>query len=189
MRIITGEYRGRKLEAPAGSDVRPTSDKVKESIFNMLMYDVYGSVCIDLFAGTGNLGLEALSRGAKMCWFCDNSRESIKYIKENIEKCGAQDKSKVVTGDYMKCLERVKEPVDLIFIDPPYGSDLYEKALENIDSLDLLADEGIIIAEHDKYVDLPETVGNLKVFKEKKYGRIRVTMYMKEVGGLEKEDE
>ena len=87
MRIITGEYRGRRLESPIGYDVRPTTDKVKEAIFNLLMNDIWDAVVVDLFAGTGNLGLEALSRGAKRCYFCDNSRESLNLIKVNIAKC------------------------------------------------------------------------------------------------------
>ena len=101
MRIITGEFRGRKIEAPRGMDVRPTSDMIKEAMFNVLMNHVSGAVCVDLFAGTGNLGLEAISRGAEKCYFCDNSRESIKFIKMNIEKCGAEERSQVIFGDYM----------------------------------------------------------------------------------------
>ena len=89
MRIITGEYRGRKLETPIGYDVRPTTDKVKEAIFNLLQNDIYGAVCVDLFAGTGSLGLEALSRGAEKCYFCDNARASLNLIKTNVKICKA----------------------------------------------------------------------------------------------------
>lgn len=177
MRIITGEFRGRKIDAPFGNDVRPTSDKVKESIFNILMHDVPDSVCCDLFAGCGNLGLEAISRGATKCYFCDNSRDSIKYIKGNIEKCGAEDRSKVIIGDYMKCLQRIREKVDIFFVDPPYGSGLYEKCLAEIDSLDLLADTGIIIAEHDKYLELPDEIQGLVKFREKRYGGTVISLY------------
>ena len=102
MRIITGKYRGRKLETPFGNEIRPTSDKVKESIFNILMCDIEDAVCVDLFAGTGNLGLEALSRGASKCWFCDNERNSIDIIKRNIKYCKADNESIVLTGDYRK---------------------------------------------------------------------------------------
>lgn len=118
MRIITGEYRGRRLETPIGYDVRPTTDKVKEAVFNLLMNEIWDSVVVDLFAGTGNLGLEALSRGAKRCYFCDNSRESLKLIKTNIEKCRAQDKSIVLAGDYMKALSRIREKVHGISFRP-----------------------------------------------------------------------
>lgn len=188
MRIITGEYRGRKLEAPNGMDVRPTSDMIKEAMFNILMNEVYGAICVDLFAGTGNLGLEALSRGAEKCYFCDNSRESIKFIKSNIDKCGAKEKSKVIFGDYMKCLQRMTEKADIFFVDPPYNSGMYEKVLESIISLDLLADDGIILTEHDKYLEVPEKVGNLEVYKERKYGKKVLTFYRKRVEG-ETEDE
>lgn len=177
MRIITGIYRGRKLETPVGYDVRPTTDKVKESIFNLLMNDIYDSVCVDLFAGTGNLGLEALSRGARKCYFCDNSRDSLNMIKRNIKKCEAEDKSVVLAGDFAKTLTRINEQADVILLDPPYKDGLYEKCLSLIDSLDLLSDKGIIIAEHSTQDELPEQVGSLIIEKEKRYGRIQVTIY------------
>lgn len=177
MRIITGDYRGRKLETPIGNDVRPTTDKVKEAIFNIIQQEIYGAVCADLFAGTGNLGLEALSRGAKMCYFCDNSRESLNLIKTNVKKCGAQDKSVILAGDFSKGLARISEKVDIFFLDPPYSEGLYEKCLDTIESLDLLSDDGIIIAEHGIRDYVPEKIGNLEIVKERKYGKIMVTIY------------
>ena len=107
MRISTGEFKGRKLETPDNNDIRPTSDKVKEAMFSILTNDVPGAVCCDLFAGTGNLGLEALSRGAELCYFCDSSRASIGIIHRNIEHCGATERSVVLTGDYKKTLKRI----------------------------------------------------------------------------------
>jgi len=175
MRIITGKYRGRKLETPFGNEIRPTSDKVKESIFNILMCDIEGAVCVDLFAGTGNLGLEALSRGASKCWFCDSER--IDIIKRNIKYCKADNESIVLAGDYRKALKRINEKVDIIFIDPPYHAGLYEKAVEQIDLLDLLTDVGIIVAEHEKMTDLPEHIGGMKLFKHKKYGKTCLSLY------------
>lgn len=180
MRIITGEYRGRKLETPIGNNVRPTSDKVKESIFNLLMSNTYGSIFVDLFAGTGGLGLEALSRGAEKCYFCDNSRESLNLIKTNITKCGAQDRSVVVAGDFTKALSRIKEQADVFLLDPPYKAGLYEKCLNLIDSLDLLSDDGIIIAEHGKHDAVPENAGNLIKTREKRYGTIMLSIYRKD---------
>ena len=112
MRVITGEYRGRKLETPAGYDIRPTSDKVKESIFNLLMGCIDDSVFCDLFAGTGSLGIEALSRGAERCYFCDKSRESIGIIKRNVQHCHAEEKSVILQGDFTKSLSRINEKVD-----------------------------------------------------------------------------
>ena len=177
MRIITGEYRGRRLESPIGYDVRPTTDKVKEAIFNLLMNDIWDAVVVDLFAGTGNLGLEALSRGAKRCYFCDNSRESLNLVKTNIAKCNAQDKSMVLAGDYSKALGRIREKVQVFLIDPPYRDGLYEKCLNQIDGLDLLDKEGIIITEHGVHDPVPHQAGNLVKVKEKKYGKILVSIY------------
>lgn len=177
MRIITGEYRGRRLESPIGYDVRPTTDKVKEAIFNLLMNDIWDAVVVDLFAGTGNLGLEALSRGAKRCYFCDNSRESLNLVKTNIAKCNAQDKSMVLAGDYSKALGRIREKVQVFLIDPPYRDGLYEKCLNQIDELDLLDKEGIIITEHGVHDPVPQQAGNLVKVKEKKYGKILVSIY------------
>lgn len=179
MRIITGEYRGRRLESPAGYDVRPTSDKVKEAVFNIIMNEVWDATCVDLFAGTGNMGLEALSRGAKKCYFGDNSRESINLIKNNVKMCRAEDKSVIIAGDYSKILGRINEKVDIFFLDPPYKDGLYENCLEIIDSLDLLSEEGIIVAEHGVRDYVPETVGSLEIIKERKYGKIMVTIYAK----------
>lgn len=177
MRIITGDYRGRKLETPVGYDVRPTTDKVKEAVFNILMNDIWDSVCVDLFAGTGNLGLEALSRGAKKCYFCDNSRESLNLIKSNIERCDAQEQSVILAGDYTKALTRIKEQADVFFLDPPYQAGLYEKCLQLIDSLDLLTKEGIIIAEHGVRDQVPDQIGRLTKVKDRKYGKILVSIY------------
>lgn len=177
MRIITGEYRGRKLETPVGYDVRPTTDKVKEAIFNLAMQDIWDAVCVDLFAGTGNLGLEALSRGAKRCYFCDNARESINLIKTNIKKCKAEERAVVLAGDYAKTLSRIKEKADVFFLDPPYRDGLYEKCLALIDSLDLLTEDGIIIAEHEVRDPMPMQVGRLAKVKERTYGRIQVSIY------------
>ncbi len=177
MRIITGIYKGRKLESPVGFDVRPTSDKVKEAVFNLLMNDIWDAVCVDLFAGTGSLGLEALSRGAKRCYFCDNSRQSLDLVKKNIKKCGAEEQSIILAGDYSRALNRIREKTDIIFLDPPYSSGVYEKCLEQIDSLDLLSDEGIIIAEHGARDEMPQSAGRLEKVRERRYGRIMISIY------------
>ena len=168
------------METPRGDDIRPTGDKVKEAIFNILMNHVPGARCIDLFAGTGNLGLEALSRGAEFCQFSDIDRESIRIININIEKCGAEEKSSVYCGDFRKALKRFPGKADLIFMDPPYSSGLYEKALKEVDSLDLLAEEGIIIAEHEKHVELSQRVGKLFCYDVRRYGKTLVSLYRRE---------
>jgi len=180
MRVITGKYKGRKLEAPSGDAVRPTSDKVREAIFDLLMNDVYGSKVVDLFAGSGSLGIEALSRGAEKCWFCDRSRESIGFVKRNLRNLGIEDGTVLIQGDYRKALGRIKEKVDIVLLDPPYADGLYEDALALVGSLDLLADDGIIIAEHDAHLALPEKVGGLSIAKTRKYGRTMVSIYRKD---------
>lgn len=179
MRVITGKYKGRRLFTPVGEEVRPTSDKVKEAIFNILMTVTEGAVCLDLFAGTGNIGIEALSRGAKRCYFCDNSRDSVALIKKNLEHVGAKEDARVIAGDYNKALRTVREKVDIFFIDPPYDAGLYEKVLKAIDSLDLSASEGIIIAEHDKYADIPERVGSFVFAARHRYGKTYVSVFEK----------
>ncbi len=178
MRIIAGDYKGRKLETPKDNDIRPTSDKVKEAIFSILMPYVEEGVFVDLFSGTGGLGLEALSRGAKFCYFCDNDRTAINIIKENISKCKAEEFSKVIHGDYMKTLHRLEgEKIDVFLVDPPYNSNLYEKVLKEVDLLDLLGDDGIIVAEHQKDLVLPEAIGNLKKSKERVYGKTVLSIF------------
>jgi 16S rRNA (guanine(966)-N(2))-methyltransferase RsmD len=177
MRVITGEYKGRKLETPTGNDIRPTSDKVKESIFNILMNETYGRVCCDLFCGTGGLGIEALSRGARKCYFCDNSRASIDLARQNIGKCGAEKKSIVIHADYTRALERIDDKIDIFFLDPPYKAGLYENCLQQIDFLDLLSKQGIILAEHGAMDEMPETVGRLCKTREKRYGKTKLSIY------------
>lgn len=179
MRIIAGEYKGRRLMTPENSDIRPTSDKVREAIFNLLMYDIEGAVCADVFSGTGSLGLEALSRGADFCWFSDNDRKSIALIKANIAACKAEDRAQVTAGDYMKGFRRIDGKIDIFFIDPPYGAGLYEKCFAEIENLDLLSEDGIIVAEHDSRTELPHNTGRLTMFRERRYGKILVSLYSK----------
>ena len=180
MRIITGEFKGRKLETPANNEIRPTSDKVKEALFSILMNDIPGAVCCDLFAGTGNLGLEAISRGAELCYFCDNSREAAGIIRRNIIHCGAEDRSVVFTGDFRRTLAKIRGKVDIFFVDPPYKAGVYEDVLSAIDSLDLLSVNGIIIAERESRTLLPERAGSLVKVKERRYGKTCLDLYMRE---------
>lgn len=182
MRVITGEFKGRKLESPAVTDkVRPTSDKVKEAMFDILMNDIYGSTVIDLFAGSGALGIEALSRGADKCYFVDSDRSSIRLIKQNISIVGAEDRSVVLACDYAKALEKIKEKADIILIDPPYQEGYYRTVLSRIDILDLLDDEGIIITEYASRDEMPEETGSLKLVKTRKYGKTSLGVYRKAV--------
>ncbi|MBN7772569.1 16S rRNA (guanine(966)-N(2))-methyltransferase RsmD [Clostridium aminobutyricum] len=177
MRIIAGDLKGRKLISPKDDKVRPTSDKVKEAIFSMIADTYYDEVVIDLFAGTGNLGIEAISRGAKRCYFGDRSRESLVLIKENITKCNVQDQSVIIAGDYEMILKRISEKAQIIFLDPPYKDGLMIGCIELIDQLDLLKEDGYIIAEHSLTENLPEQIGHFEKIKEKKYGKIVVSIY------------
>lgn len=177
MRIITGAYKGRRLYTPADDKIRPTTDKVKEALFSILTGEVYGSNVLDLFAGTGSLGLEALSRGARHCWFGDNSRESLRLLKENIAHCQASDKATVLAGDFRKVLGQLQEKMDIILLDPPYNQDMLPVCFEQIQACDVLAEGGIVIAEHRREEILPEQVGNLEKVKERAYGTVVLSIY------------
>lgn len=180
MRIITGAFKGRHLEMPENKNIRPTTEKVKEAIFSIIAANLEDAVCVDLFAGTGNLGLEALSRGAEKCFFGDNSKDSLALIKRNVEMCRAQEWSVIIPGDFVKVLKRIYEKgekIDIFFLDPPYKKDLYEKCFELIREYDLLAEEGIIIAEHNVCDVLANELSGFERIKEKTYGTVAISIY------------
>ena len=186
VRVISGSARGLKLNTPGDDRVRPTTDRVKESMFNIVQDWVYDSQVLDLFAGSGALGIEALSRGASQAVFCDNSLDSIKIIKSNIEKARVVDRSKIVSGDYKRCLrdmEAKNQSFDMIFVDPPYYEGLFEEVLDTIRSYKILKKDGIVIVEHDAKRPIGQVEG-LEVYKEKKYGITMLTFYC-----LEDDDE
>ena len=177
MRVITGTARGRKLETPTNYDIRPTTDNVKESIFNIIQFDIEGRKVLDLFAGTGQLGIECLSRGAESATFVDENREAIRIIKENLKTC--QLKGTVMQTDALSFIRNCGK-FDLIFIDPPYDSKLYEPVLEAINSVDILSDGGIIVCEARKEKLLPEMNLPYRKRKEYNYGKLKVCIYTKE---------
>ena len=177
MRIIAGEYKGRKLESPADNSIRPTTDKVKEALFSILSERIWGSKVLDLFSGTGNLGIEALSRGAELCVFADNSRESLRLIKGNIAHCKAQQGARVAAGDFKKVLMNLDEKFDIILLDPPYGKGFLEPCFALIREYDLLAEGGVIVAEHRKEEEMPEELEGFTKEKERKYGIIKLSIY------------
>lgn len=181
MRIIAGEYKGRRLESPADYSVRPTTDKVKEALFSILTDKIWGSSVLDLFSGTGNLGIEALSRGAARCIFGDNSRESIRLIKSNIAHCKAQEGARVIPGDFKKVLLNLDEKFDVILLDPPYGKGYLEPCFELIAQQGLLAEDGIIVAEHRKEEELPDDFYGFRKIKERKYGVIKLSIYHQDI--------
>jgi len=186
MRIITGDYKGRRLYTPQGNNIiRPTTDKVKEAIFSIIQEYIDEAMFIDMFAGTGNLGLEALSRGADHCYFCDSNRESINLIKKNIEYCRAEAKSTVLAGDYSKNIVKIgedqsrgkHEKADVILLDPPYKKGLMIDCIERICDEGILAEDGIIVAEHGSDEELPEKIRSFEIIKERKYASIVITLY------------
>ena len=177
MRIIAGEYKGRKLASPADYSIRPTTDKVKEALFSILTEKIWDSRVLDLFSGTGNLGIEALSRGASECVFADSSRNSIRLIRENVEHCKAEAGADIVFGDYKKVLMTQTEPFDIIILDPPYGKDMLEDCFRLIAQQELLAEDGLIVAEHRKEEQLPDNFYGFAKEKERRYGIVMLSIY------------
>ncbi len=177
MRIIAGEFKGRRLKTPDDMRVRPTSDKVKEAVFSMISPYLYDSAAADLFAGTGNLGLEAISRGARRVYFSDKDRRSVSLVRQNVAHCRAEDRAVVLWADYKDALRRLEEPLDIVFLDPPYDSDFLEDALKRIESEGVLNEGGIVVAEHASGASLPEVLGKLTKIKSKRYGKIGISLY------------
>ena len=175
MRVITGSAKGRKLITLEGEDIRPTSAKVKGAIFNSIQFDIEGRNVLDLFAGAGQLGIEALSRGARKAVFVDLSRESIKVVNENLEHCQLKDNATVFNGDGLSYLKTTRENFDIVFIDPPYKKQLTVKALSIV--LNVLNDGGIIVCETDIKEELPEAVGEYTVAKQDTYSKTKLTIY------------
>ncbi len=173
MRVITGSARGRRLKEPKNMDIRPTTDKVKESIFNIVQFDLEGRRVLDLFAGTGQLGIEALSRGAKSAVFVDESNEAVKIIRENLEHCGL--KGETTRDDAIGFLSRGGK-FDIIFLDPPYASGLLDAALKKIIQFDILAEGGIIICETAGEKTLEALPEPYFVGREYKYGKVKLTV-------------
>lgn len=177
MRIITGTARGRKLKELQGMDTRPTTDKVKESMFNIVQFDIEGRRVLDLFAGTGQLGIECLSRGAAHAVFVDLRREAAALVRENLALCQVADRASVVQGDALAYLGRCGEKFDLIFLDPPYASGLLEKALASIAAIDILSEHGIMVCESAAEQTLPDLPAPYEKGREYRYGKIKLTVY------------
>ncbi|MBM7556431.1 16S rRNA (guanine(966)-N(2))-methyltransferase RsmD [Halanaerobacter jeridensis] len=176
MRIIAGKDKGRRLNRRDGQDVRPTSDRTKEALFNILGSEIVGVRFLDLFAGFGGIGLEALSRGAYETVFVDKSEENIKIVEENIEMLGYEDKSKVVTADVLESLGLLRGNFDLIFMDPPYKQEhLYQATLKEIEKYKLLHPTGIIIMEHHSEAEL-DLASEYDIIKERDYGNAALTL-------------
>ncbi|MBO4897295.1 MAG: 16S rRNA (guanine(966)-N(2))-methyltransferase RsmD [Clostridia bacterium] len=179
MRVISGTARGRKLISPEGMETRPTSDRVKESVFNIISPDIRGAHVLDLFAGSGALGIEALSRGAETAVFVENSFTAQKVLKKNIELTHFEDRCEVFEVGFEKFLNSASEKFDIVFLDPPYKSGYYEKALGLLLALELLSDDGIVVAEYEYGQSLP-IVSGFVVLKDRKYGKTSVAVLKKE---------
>ena len=177
MRVISGSVRGRRLKTPENYDIRPTTDNVKESLFNIIQFDIEGRRVLDLFAGTGQLGIECLSRGADSVVFIDQSREAVKIIKENLKACGLS--APVLQQEALSYLRGCGR-FDLIFVDPPYDSQLYESVLNVINSVDILSDGGIIVCESRRETPMPELAAPYQKRRESRYGKVKLTLYVKE---------
>lgn len=175
MRVITGSARGCRLITLPGEDTRPTTDKVKEGLFSAIQFDIEGRRVLDLFAGSGQLGIEALSRGASGCVFVDRNPEAAAIIKQNLQKTGLSSQSQVVATDALSYLERPKDTFDLVFLDPPYSAGLLPKTLEK--AAKHVNDGGVLICESDEETLLPDKVDRFTLDRVRRYGRIHIWIY------------
>lgn len=179
MRVISGKNKGTKLYTLEGLNTRPTLDRVKESLFNIINFDLPGCTFLDLFAGSGAIGIEAASRGAGKVIMCEKSKDAVKIINMNLEKTRLKDSIKLFNEDFEKCISKLDEKIDIVFLDPPYKSDYAYVASKLIIENDLLKEDSIIILETDS----EQTVENqfeklsLEEFDKKKYGRVHLLFY------------
>ncbi|WP_027623424.1 16S rRNA (guanine(966)-N(2))-methyltransferase RsmD [Clostridium lundense] len=180
MRIIAGLAKGRKLLSPEGMGTRPTLDRVKENIFNIIQNHVYGTKALDLFAGTGSLGLEAVSRGAKECYLIDKGETTFKYLQQNVINLKFEDKCKCLNVDSYEALNLfIKKGIvfDLIFIDPPYVREMIPPAMDVIDKNDLLVKEGLIVTKIDSSEEIYEGSQRIGLIDHRKYGNTTICLY------------
>ncbi len=175
MRVITGSAKGKRLITPDGRDVRPTPEKVKEGIFSALQFDIEGRRVLDLFSGSGQLGIEALSRGAVSATLVDASPVSTRIVKTNVENCDLGDSVKIIQSDYASFCAMCRDTFDIAFLDPPYNAGLLMPALKAV--LPLMSDYGFIVCEHPPEVEVLQTVGGFSVWRTYRYGKVHVTVY------------
>lgn len=178
MRVISGERRGKKLQTLEGLEVRPTSDRVKEALFDILQFSVEGCRFLDLFAGSGQVGIEAISRGAKLAVMIDESRDAIRVVEKNLTATSFGDRAKVVRGDALAYLRATRESFDIAFLDPPYRTGLLQQALPL--AAQRMAPGGRILCEHPREEELPEQAGSFVKKKVYTYGKIALTLYGEE---------
>jgi 16S rRNA (guanine966-N2)-methyltransferase len=177
MRVITGSARGRRLKELTGMETRPTTDKVKEGLFSAIQFDIEGRRVLDLFAGTGQLGIEALSRGASHAVFVDSRRDAAALVKENLALTQLDENATVLCADAVSYLRTCREKFDLVFLDPPYAQTLLETTLSLLTTIDILRPHGIIIAESPVEKCLPSLPEPYGIYREYRYGKIKLTIF------------
>ena len=180
MRVITGKARGVQLKTPQGMQTRPTADRVKEALFSIINFDLPGARVLDLFGGTGQLGIEALSRDAKSAVFVDASADACRLIQENLIRTKLNGQGHVVRSDYMEYLNKCRESFDIILLDPPYGEVFLENALKRITEIDILETNGIIVTERPLGKEFPWEFHGYTRSRDYKYGKTLLTIYRKE---------
>ena len=180
MRVITGKARGVVLKTPEGMETRPTSDRVKEALLSIINFDIPNAVVLDLFGGTGQLGIEALSRGAKSAVFVDAGDPACKLIKENLRRTKLEGQGKVVRSDYLQYLRTCHDKFDIIFLDPPYAEVFLENSLKKLSEIDILQSGGIIVCERPLGKELPWELPGYSRSKDYKYGNTLLTLYRKD---------
>ena len=180
MRVITGKARGVQLKTPDGMLTRPTADRVKEALFSIINFDIPDANVLDLFGGTGQLGIEALSRGAQSATFVDQREDACRLIKENLRRTRLEGDGKVLRADYLDYLKRCRDKFDIILLDPPYAEVFLENALKCITEIDILQTGGIIVTERPLGKDLPFEFEGYTRSKDYKYGKTLLTIYRKD---------
>lgn len=179
MRVISGKARGVSLKTPDGMKTRPTADRVKEAMFSIIQFDLPNAKVLDLFAGTGQLGIEALSRGAKSAIFVDCQDSACKLIRENLKKTHFEQESRVIKSDYMSYLKTTSDRFDIILLDPPYAELFLENSLKMITEIDILQTNGIIVTERPLKKELSLEFPGFSRSKDYKYGKTLLTLYRK----------
>lgn len=179
MRIISGIRRGANLFSPKGEETRPTTDRVRENIFNLIQTEIFGATVLDLFSGSGAMGIEALSRGAEFCLFSDISKDAVEIIKKNIEKTAFNDKAEIKKASFEDVISSAKKKYSLVFLDPPYHKGYSDKAIKLLMEKELLSKDAVIVCETDYDEEISDFDG-IMLIKDKTYGRIRVRIFRKD---------
>ena len=180
MRVVSGKAKGISLKTPDGILTRPTADRVKEAMFSIIQFDVPGARVLDLFGGTGQLGIEAISRGAKNAVFVDSREDACRLIRENLKRANMLSEGTVVRSDYLTYLTRCKDSFDIVLLDPPYAEEFLENSLKLITEIDILQSGGIIIAERPLGKELSLSFEGFTRSRDYKYGNTLVTIYRKD---------